>query len=147
MLPIDRTIVPDVIQGQELATLTSRATVREAASLMVARHVGAVLVVERNRLIGIVTERDLAARVVAPAVDPSRTRLADVMTRAPDTLRPTDSVRDALDLMSNGDYRHLPVVDDDGRLVGIVSIRDLYRCIIDQMEVDVLLLAEGLLRG
>src|SRR5262249_47023234 len=119
----------------------------DAARLMVARNVGAVLVLERGRLLGIVTERDLATRVVAVRLDPDAVRLGDIMTRAPDTVQPGDSVRDALELMSAGNYRHLPVVDDRRRVVGIVSIRDLYRCVVDQLEVDVLLLAEGLLTG
>jgi CBS domain-containing protein len=146
MLPIDRTIVPDVIRVQKLLTLTRDATVGEAARLMAERQVGAVLVVEGGRLLGIFTERDVVARCVAPGRDSAATTLGEVMTPDPDTLRPDDSVRSALELMSLHKYRHLPVIDGQ-RLVGIVSIRDLYSSVMDQLEADILLLAQGLIHG
>lgn len=146
MLPVSRTIFPDVVRGQTLVTLTSSAMVAEAAKLMAERHMGAVMVVDRDRLVGIVTERDIAVRVVAAGRDPVTTRLATVMTPDPDTLKPTDTVRAALDLMARGGYRHLPV-KRGRKLVGMVSIRDLYRSVVDQLEADILMLAEGLVQG
>lgn len=146
MLPVSRTIFPDVVRGQTLVTLTSAATVAEAAKLMAERHMGAVMVVDRDRLVGIVTERDIAVRVVAAGRDPGKTKLAAVMTPDPDTLKPSDTVRAALDLMAKGGYRHLPVKRGQ-KLVGMVSIRDLYRSVVDQLEADILMLAEGLVQG
>lgn len=67
------------------------------------------------------------------------------MTLNPDTLKPTDTVRAALDLMSKGGYRQLPVKRGQ-KLVGMVSIRDLYRSVVDQLEADILMLAEGLVQ-
>lgn len=66
MLPVSRTIFPDLVRDQTLVTLTSLAMVAEAAKLMAKRHMGAVLVVDRDRLVGIVTERDIAVRVWSP---------------------------------------------------------------------------------
>jgi CBS domain-containing protein len=146
MLPVQRTIVPDVIRAQKLVTLTSEASVRQAAHLMSERGIGAVMVVEELKLIGIFTERDVATRVVASGLDPDATNLGQVMTADPDTLKPTDTVRDALDMMKMHGYRHLPVVQGR-KLVGIVSIRDLYNTVMDQLEADILLLAEGLIHG
>lgn len=146
MLPVSRTIFPDVVRDQTLVTLTSLAMVAEAAKLMAKRHMGAVLVVDRDRLVGIVTERDIAVRVVAAGRDPATTKVAAVMTPNPDTLKPTDTVRAALDLMAKGGYRHLPVKRGQ-KLVGMVSIRDLYRSVVDQLEADILMLAEGLVQG
>lgn len=146
MLPVSRTIFPDVVRDQTLVTLTSLAMVAEAAKLMAQRHMGAVLVVDRDRLVGIVTERDIAVRVVAAGRDPATTKVAAVMTPNPDTLKPTDTVRAALDLMAKGGYRHLPVKRGQ-KLVGMVSIRDLYRSVVDQLEADILMLAEGLVQG
>jgi len=146
MLPIHRTIVPDVIKEQALITLPSNSSVIEAVHLMEERHIGAILVVERGQLLGIVTERDVVFRVVAKGRDPASTLLATVMTCDPETLRPTDTVRDALDKMNAGHYRHLPVIES-GRLIGIVSVRDLYQNVLDQMSTDIILLAEGLLGG
>jgi CBS domain-containing protein len=114
--------------------------------LMAKRRIGAVPIVDKGRLVGIFTERDVVLRIVAAGRDPNKTTLAKVMTPDPDTLEPGDSVRAALDLMQAGHFRHLPVVDG-GRLIGIVSIRDLYQSVVDQMGADIILLAEGLLQG
>jgi CBS domain-containing protein len=146
MQPIERTIVPDVIGEQRLATLSAGDSVQAAVEMMTLHRIGAIPIVEEGRLIGIFTERDVVARVVAPGLDPNATPLVSVMTHAPETLTPTASVRDALELMKEGHFRHLPVLDDD-RLVGIVSIRDLYQSVVDQMSADIIMLAEGLLQG
>lgn len=146
MLPVSRTLVPDVVRDQVLVTLTGTATVKQAATLMAERRMGAIMVVEDGMLIGIVTERDVAVRVVAEGLDPAKTRLSQVMTPNPDTMKPTDTVRAALDLMARRGYRHLPVKRGK-KLVGMVSIRDLYRSVVDQLEADILMLAEGLVQG
>jgi CBS domain-containing protein len=144
--PIARTIIPDVIQEQELATLPPSATVATAIELMVSRRIGAVPISDGGRLIGIFTERDVVTRVVAGGLDAAKTALRMVMTPDPAVLAPGDSVRSALDLMNCRHFRHLPVIGG-GRLMGIVSIRDLYHSVVDQMEADIILLAEGLLQG
>ena len=118
-----RKIIPDVIRDQETVHLTSDATVREAARLMQQRNVGSMLVMEQGRLDGILTERDVVQRVVAAGRDPDQTRLEEVMTKNPDTVRPEATALDALRLMQDGGYRHLPVVDQ-GRVLAVVSRRD-----------------------
>jgi CBS domain-containing protein len=120
---MNRKIIPEVVHDQNLLRLPSSATVREAARQMRARHVGAVLVVARDRLEGIFTERDMVNRVVAEGLNPDGTKLAEVMTKNPDTVGPNDTALVALRRMQDGGYRHLPVVDH-GHLVGIVSRRD-----------------------
>ena len=85
---MQRMIVPDIIHNQVLIFLQETATAREAARLMADNKVSAVMIVDRGVLHGIFTERDLAAKVVAPGLDPDQVRLAAVMTRDPDTLRP-----------------------------------------------------------
>jgi len=147
MLPTDRKIVPDVITApQDLATVSPKVTVAEVSALMATRRIGAILVVEKGKLAGIFTERDALVRVIAKGVDPKTTTVAEVMTRNPDTIQPTESVQTALDLMAERGYRHLPVIDD-GKLYGIISIRDLYRSVKAQMEEDILLLAEMLIQS
>src|SRR5258708_10939897 len=101
MLPIERTVVPHVIAEQTLATLPRDASVREAAAMMAARRIGAVLVVDGGRLVGIFTERDAITRVVARGTDPDRTPIATVMTPDPDTIRPDASAAAALERMSS----------------------------------------------
>jgi len=128
-------IIPDVVSDQTLHTMPPTASARDAAKVMGANKVSAVLVTEGERLVGIFTERDLTARVVATGLDPDRTSLAEVMTPRPDVLAPDDSPLNALELMRIRHYRHLPVLDK-GTIVGMVSIRDLYAAAKTQLEHD-----------
>jgi CBS domain-containing protein len=120
-----RRVVPDIVNNQQLLELPATATVRGAARAMRERHVGAVLVTADGHLDGIFTERDMVNRVVAEGRDPDRTTLAEVMTADPDTIAPTTTAIEALRLMNDGGYRHLPIVER-GRVVGIVSRRDFH---------------------
>lgn len=146
MFTDQQTIVPDVLRKQRLATVRPQDTVRAASRLMAKRKIGAVLVIKGALLVGIFTERDVLVRVVAAGLDPDRTPLAEVMTPDPDVIGGDSTVRDALDMMHERGYRHLPVLHRK-RLTGIVSIRDLYGSVTQQMESDILLLAEGLLHN
>lgn len=146
MVPVEHTIVPHAIHGQDLIAFAPSATVREAVEIMAKRKFGAVPITENDRLIGIFTERDVIARVMAARKDPDTTTLAEVMTANPDTVKSSDSVLHALELMNAHGYRHLPVVDGT-QLVGVVSIRDLYRSVKEQMDNDLLMLAETLIQG
>jgi len=146
MLPVEHTIVPHAIHDQQLVAFAPDAVVREVVDAMAKRRFGAVPVVEDGKLVGIFTERDVLVRVVAARKDPETTRLAEVMTANPDTVKSSDAVLHALELMNQHGYRHLPVVDG-GRLIGVVSIRDLYRSVKEQMDSDILLLAETLIQG
>ena len=116
-------IISQIIDGQEIVTSTADTTVGDAARLMRENHIGAVVVVENGRLAGIFTERDALFRVVAEGLDVKTTRLADVMTRNPQTVRPDQKFSIALQMMYGGKFRHVPVVED-GRPVGILSARD-----------------------
>lgn len=131
-----RKLIPDVVHNQDITVLPPSASVRIAVRAMAGKGIGAVLVVDGETLKGIFTERDLAIRVVASGCDPDKTPLAEVMTVNPDVLAPDASAAEALDMMQSRNYRHLPVLDQ-GRLVGIVSIRDLFAVVKDQLEQDV----------
>jgi CBS domain-containing protein len=121
-----RKLIPDVVQHQELATLPASATVREAATLMRARHIGSVLVVAADgTLEGIFTERDVVCRVVADHKDPDTTALATVMTAHPECGTSETTAIEALRRMHDGGFRHLPVVKH-GKPVAIVSRRDFF---------------------
>jgi CBS domain-containing protein len=146
MLQTERTVVPHAVSEQSLATLEPGATIVEAARMMAYLRIGALMVVEGETLVGIFSERDALTRVLAKELDPAATTLADVMTRDPITISPDATVQQALDIMAAKGFRHLPVLDG-ARIVAIVSIRDLYRSVKDQMESDILLLAETLLQG
>jgi CBS domain-containing protein len=133
---MQRKIVPDVVKDQVLALVAPTVTVREAAVIMAERHIGALLVGDGDEMVGIFTERDVLTRVVARGLDPDSTALEAVMTKNPDTVRPDEMALNALERMGSQGYRHLPVVDD-GKLIGIVSIRDLYAAIKAELESDI----------
>ncbi len=88
-----------------------QASVRDACRLMARHRCGSVLVVDRERLIGIFTERDAVERVFARGLDPDLTFLAEVMTRDPETIGPNESVDDVVRRMDEFGYRHIPVVE------------------------------------
>jgi CBS domain-containing protein len=102
--------------------------VSQAARVMRREHIGPVPVVndERSReLIGIVTDRDLAIKVVAELRDPSRTRVGDVMTRTIVVCREDDDLSTAIAAMEEYQIRRIPVIDHDGRIVGMISLADV----------------------
>ena len=113
---------------RSLLTISAGATLREAASQMAERGVGAVVVLEGEAIAAILTERDVM-RAVAAGQDGSAS-VAGWMTRHPDTIEPTDTTDHAASLMIHGGFRHLPVVEE-GKVVGIVSIRDLMKVALD----------------
>ena len=124
----------DIVRNQDPVTLPPSATVREACRYMRDRRVGAVLVTEDdNRLLGIFTGRDAVHRVLAEGKSAARTKLAEVMTREPDTMPLDKTAIEALRLMEYGRYRHVPVVDG-GRVVGIVSRFDFSGVELDRLD-------------
>jgi CBS domain-containing protein len=115
--------VRSVMEAKKLLTAAPEVTVSEAAKLMAQRKVGAVMVVENGGLVGIFTERDVLVRVIAQDRDVQTTRLAEVMTTAPQTVDPERSFGYALLMMHENGFRHVPVVEN-GALIGIVSARN-----------------------
>lgn len=116
--------ISDVVKRKNLLVLGPECSVGEAARAMQRAGVGAVMVVEGDRLVGLFTERDALCRVVARGRDADCTSLSEVMTRSPQTVSPERPFGYALHMMYEGGYRHLPVLDH-GRPVGIVSARDM----------------------
>lgn len=112
-----------IIEDQEVFTCPANTTVKEAARLMKESRIGAAMVVEDGRLVGVFTERDALFRVIAQGLDAQTTLLAEVMTRNPQTIDPDKPFVHALHMMYEGSYRHVPVVED-GRPVGMISARD-----------------------
>lgn len=113
----------DIIRHQNPLMLPSDATVKQACRMMRERRVGATLVIEGDRrLVGIFTGRDAIA-VLAEGKSPARTKLVQVMTHDPDTMPPGRSAIEALRLMQDGGFRHIPIVDG-GRVVGVISRGD-----------------------
>ena len=117
--------VSQIIARQPFGAVPATLSVVEAARLMAQQHIGALLVIEGRRLVGIFTERDALFRVIAQHRDPATTTLAEVMTADPITIAPDKPFGHALHLMYEGGFRHVPVVVRDGTPVGMVSARDL----------------------
>ena len=115
--------IRNLIANQSPVTASADMTVADAAYLMKERHVGALLVMNEDRLAGIFTERDALFRVIAEGRDPAATRLADVMSANPRTIAPDRPFGHALHMMHEGGFRHVPVVED-GRPLGMISARD-----------------------
>ncbi len=112
-----------IIEDQDPLTAPAKMPVGEAARLMKQSRFGAVMVVEKGKLVGIFTERDALFRVVAQGLDAQVVRLSEVMTRDPQTIAPDKPLAEALHLMHVSGFRHVPVVED-GRPIGMVSARD-----------------------
>ena len=114
----------DIIFNQNPLTLPSDATVQQACERMRERRAGSVLVIdEAGHLAGIFTGRDAVCRVLAAGKSASKTKLNDVMTATPDAMSPDQTAIDALRLMWDGGYRHLPVIKE-GKILGVVSRGD-----------------------
>ena len=113
------------IPKRHVLSLSPHHNVWEGACAMTRANCGSVLVMEPpDRLLGIVTERDLMTRVLARALDPKLTTLAQVMTPHPQCVAPETKVADAVLIMLERGFRHLPIVGPDHKVLGVFSIRD-----------------------
>lgn len=110
---------------RHVVSVVPTATVYSAACVMTRANCGSVLVIDTSStLLGIVTERDLMTRVVAKALDPATTTVADIMTRSPHCVVPETKVADAVLIMIERGFRHLPIVTDNNKILGVFSVRD-----------------------
>lgn len=124
----------DFVRGQNPVTLSSRTSVKKACRAMRDNGVGAILVTDQQgRLAGIFTGRDAVCRVLAEGKDCAATKLSEVMTADPRTMTPSATAIDALHLMQDGHFRHLPVIDR-GRIAGIVSHGDFRGLELDRLD-------------
>ena len=116
------------------ATVSPETTVLEAVRLMSDERVGAVAVTREGKLTGIFTERDLMIRVVLEGRNPAATRVGDVMTAHCISAKNDLSMGDALQIMTESHFRHLPVVDENDRVLGLLSIRNLLHNRVDKLS-------------
>ena len=114
--------------SRSLLTVEPGLGLKAVAERMVAKDVGAVLVIEHGRLVGILTERDILRAVAGGISD--ETLVSDWMTRDPETMDPDETTQTAAVLMIHGGFRHMPIVDGD-EVVGMLSIRDLMRIVLE----------------
>mgnify|MGYP000651517940 CR=1 FL=1 len=121
--------IAQVLEGKaaQIATMEADRTVLDALRLLAEHGIGAVLVTDAGRLAGIFSERDYARRVVLEGKSSSTTLLREVMTSKLIHVTPVNTVDDAMQLMTDKRIRHLPVLDEAGTLVGVVSIGDMVK--------------------
>ncbi|MCP4783643.1 MAG: CBS domain-containing protein [Fuerstiella sp.] len=108
-----------------IVALDRSATVGDAVQTMIQNRLGVILIVEDNKLIGLFSERDVLTRVVAQERVPAVTPIVDVMTPDPECLHFDDEIVFALNKMTVGGFRHVPILDDDGAPIAVVSMRDV----------------------
>jgi CBS domain-containing protein len=120
----ERTVFQSISQ-RHVVNIAPSATIYKAACVMTSANCGSVLVIDGDHgLIGILTERDLMTRVIAKSVDPQTTKVADIMTRAPYCVPPETKVTDAVVIMIERGFRHLPIVTAQNKILGVFSVRD-----------------------
>ncbi|MEA5124556.1 CBS domain-containing protein [Xanthomonas floridensis] len=120
----------------EVFAVAADAAVIEAIRLMAEKGIGAVLVMDGARLAGIVSERDYARKVVLRERSSHSTSVAEIMSSQVVTVSPSDTVERCMQLMTDGRFRHLPVVDN-GRVQGVISIGDLVKAVIEDQRRDI----------
>ena len=120
-------------KNNNIISITPQTVVFEALEIMVKNNVSALLVMDKKSLVGIFTERDYARKVVLKGKTSKSTLIAEIMTEDPITVTPDNSIEDCMRVMTDRFIRHLPVVED-GTVVGIVSIGDLVKFIIEEQK-------------
>jgi len=131
----------DFCRGRQLFHVAPDNSVFDAARYMTERNVGAVCVLEGDRLAGILSERDLMKRVIAVGQDPKVVRVRDVMTAKPVVVEANEDHQSCLKVMKQANIRHLPVIDGD-RLIGLISLRDLLQVDLDEKDEELRLMQD-----
>ena len=120
-------------KGSQIFSVTPQDSVLHAIEIMATRHVGALLVMQEGALLGIISERDYARKVILKNRSSHDTPVSDIMSSPAVSVTPDDTVHHCMELMTDGRFRHLPVVKS-GRVVGMLSIGDLVKAVIQEQS-------------
>ena len=120
-------------KGDQVYSIGPEATVYEALTLMAEKDVGALLVLDGGNLVGILSERDYARKVILKGKTSRETLVREIMTERPVCIRADQTIEECMALMTNKRVRHLPVLEA-GRLIGVISIGDVVKDIISEQE-------------
>jgi len=120
---------------KDVVTASTDETVFEAIQKMAALKVGALVCVDKDRVpIGMISERDYMTKIILKGLSSKKTHVNDIMTKNIQTIGPSTTAAQCMKMMTEGRFRHIPVVDDAGKMVGIVSIGDLVKYVMDQQQ-------------
>jgi CBS domain-containing protein len=121
-------------KGSDIFSLPSDATVYSAIDLMADKRVGALLVIDEGRLVGVISERDYARKVILVGRSSKDTFVREIMTPNPITIHCNAPVDDAMRIMTENRFRHLPVIDSQGAIAGVLSIGDVVNWIVTSQD-------------
>ena len=130
--------VDEILQrkGREVWSIGPKDSVFDALKIMAEKDIGALVVLQDNRLVGIISERDYARKIVLKGKASISTRVKDIMTDKVYYVSPRTTIEECQALLTEQSVRHLPVLDE-GKLVGIISIGDVVKAIIDEQEITI----------
>lgn len=120
-------------KGSATYSVTPDTSVFDALTLMALHDIGAVLVTDTGRLVGIFTERDYARKLVLKGLSSKTVKVGEMMTRDVATIEPSEQITSVMNTMTRRRFRHLPVLDN-GQLVGIITIGDVVKAVIEEQE-------------
>jgi len=124
------------VKGSQVFSLAPTDSVLRAIEIMADRHIGALLVMQQGSLIGIISERDYARKVILKNRSSHDTPVSDIMTTPPLTVTPADTIHHCMQVMTEHRFRHLPVMES-GRVVGMLSIGDLVKAVMEQQSLHI----------
>lgn len=122
-------------KGHDVWSVSPDTSVFEALKLMADKNIGAVLVLEKGQVVGIFSERDYARKVILRGKSSKKTLVSQIMTTGVISIRPDQTVNKCMALMTDKRIRHLPVLKDNGELVGVISIGDVVKSIISDQRI------------
>jgi CBS domain-containing protein len=130
--------ISELPELQEVVKLAPSATIRVAIDNMVNKRVGCILMTEDEQIVGVFSERDVLRKIAGQNIDVDTTPVSEVMTRNPQTLSKSAPLVYALHQMSNGGYRHIPLTDENGHPVAVVSMRDIVEYIVSMYPEEIM---------
>ncbi len=139
--------IADLCRRQTLVTAPPGMSIAKVVESMQEHAIGAILIVEHDKLVGIVTERDLMMKVLGSGGDPAKRAVREIMTPDPQTLMREDQIAYLLNAMRVGGFRHVPIVDESGRPTNLISLRDVLAYIVDNFPAEVINLRSEPFRG
>ena len=138
--------IRDLLNSRETYYVQADISAQQAAQYMTDKNVGAVPVVSGTELVGVLSERDLVRRILMQGLDWTTTKVSEVMTSDPLTVKPSDDLQDCMVLMKRHGFRHLPVFENE-HLEGFVSMRDLLLHDLDEKEIEMRMMRSYIASG